>query len=345
MCNFIFASNAFSNKRLCLLALRYIPGLENEILQNRGFVPALPQSCTLGHFLVDKYNFALANLGAKNGVKISQSFLTLLAPIPSQTVPGHVINFNHFNFDTALPERFVIGDGSSRRVLVGVDLRKNSPLTRRIEQMKAHIISRLFRPEEVLLEPLLDILKIDVANFMGVIRNADGSVDSGLGIGPLPWDATLKPEISNNPDLRFSSLDHEALASQHTLEVIPLEKNIECGQGCCLHQSILASILLKAFGFKNRLRFGATTSDPAFGTSGHVWIELEDGRILDPTAWLLEKPQFAGQKLTNGIATPRHWRFVDHDWMFLSGYQVSYGNGWLLNWRRVYARYPVLVLE
>jgi hypothetical protein len=65
-------------------------------------------------------------------------------------------------------------------------------------------------------------------------------------------------------------------------------------QGCrmCIHQALLASLLLEEAGIPHRLRTGfGSFSGPSYQNTGHSLIELADGRILDPTWHFLKKPK------------------------------------------------------
>ncbi|MGK5087491.1 transglutaminase domain-containing protein [Bdellovibrionota bacterium FG-2] len=77
---------------------------------------------------------------------------------------------------------------------------------------------------------------------------------------------------------------HYSLRSHQLQDVVPLEKFLEAGYGTCLHKALLASLLLDQLGIPHRLVNGATRS------VGHTWIELKDGKILDPSLKKLERP-------------------------------------------------------
>jgi hypothetical protein len=80
------------------------------------------------------------------------------------------------------------------------------------------------------------------------------------------------------------AVGHYPLASKVEHPVVPLENFLRVRYGTCLHQALFASLLLKKAGVPHRLVNGATRA------VGHTWIELGDGRILDPALGKLERP-------------------------------------------------------
>ncbi len=76
-----------------------------------------------------------------------------------------------------------------------------------------------------------------------------------------------------------------------TYPVVPLEKYLEEGRGYCIQRSILVVLLLERLGIAARVVNGAVAGGPG-ESSGHTWVELAGGRVLDPS-WSLLAPKGA----------------------------------------------------
>jgi hypothetical protein len=141
-----------------------------------------------------------------------------LTPIPNFN-QGKIINLNDLTFSQKLPERFVIGDGSGNRALVGVDTTPGSPLSRELLRIKRYIDLKL--AGSVYEQQLLEFLRDYVGYQLGPVPN-----DNGSGIAHLPWDKALTAVPKITMDTSVLQRDHIPVASDYKLPVVPLEHYI-----------------------------------------------------------------------------------------------------------------------
>ena len=223
-------------------------------------------------------------------------------------------------FKDPIPERFVIGDGSSDYALIGVDLTPGSPLERAIKRIHNSILIALSQIEDH--ERIIKLVSQNVANHLGPL------------IKPLPWDEAL-PKIEETK-IKFNKLEfnHSAIDAGFSLPVVPLEDYLDEGRAFCLVQALTAWLVLRSFNIPSRMHFGANAARVGTHT-GHSSVELEDGRIVDPGGAMVISPPPAGEGL-------KLLGVKDAPWTFLPGFLTYPGH--LCTWRVRFQRYPILVL-
>lgn len=247
------------------------------------------------------------------------------SPIPAGS-KGSNVDWARAGFRDPIPTRFIIGDGSSSRVLIGVDLTPGSPLDKWVR--KIHHSIELGLGNKLTTETVIQRVSQNIADFLGP------SVSGGFD-----WDRLIRREPQPDKDAFFNlAADHPPLDLGGSLPVVALEHYIEAGEAYCMGQALLAWLVLRSFGIPSRLHLGANA---AFINEdiGHTSVELEDGRIVDPAGFMVIAPQHYHKG-------PRMFGLHDTDWVFTPGYltyRTGETRGWL-TWRVRYTRYLVMVL-
>lgn len=173
------------------------------------------------------------------------------------------------------PERFALSDGTVFSAFVGVDRAPGSRLDLCVAELLGK--GRVSGKPEALLGFLQRGLQADY------LREPARDYR-------FPWDAPPADKAGKAAaEAKAAELREQFLAvkdapvgqypvrSRHGHPVAPLEDFLREGRGTCLHKAVLASLILEKAGLPHRVVNGATRK------TGHVWIELEDGRVLDPS--------------------------------------------------------------
>ncbi|MBX9769079.1 MAG: hypothetical protein K2X47_17520 [Bdellovibrionales bacterium] len=201
---------------------------------------------------------------------------------------AQVQNLNEVWFPNQRWTQFVVGDGSVRRAFNSVDAREGSRLMSWIKSILWNLEQT--RPDFTD-EDLIRFLAFELTDHhLGWTQHAY----LGDGRAELPWDL----KIESNSDLGFdfqTMIDKEVdlhwwTTRQMEFPVVPLERYLEFGKGYCLQRSIIASLILSVRGIRHRIVNGALDNGPG-KTGGHTWLFLGDGRILDPSMNILERPK------------------------------------------------------
>lgn len=174
------------------------------------------------------------------------------------------------------PDVFTISDGTLRSAFIRVDHRPGTPLARIVERLIMEVGERRRRSgrEEA------EILRVLIAEHLAEAPN-----DWRPGIAASSEAPFARAEFVAAKDLPAG---HYPLETRLEHPVIALEEFLERGKGACLPKVLLTSLILHRLGIAHRITTGATEHD------GHSWIELADGRILDPTWKILERPTREG---------------------------------------------------
>lgn len=204
---------------------------------------------------------------------------TVFVPMPTDAVPGEVKDTNSKPFDERLPRRFILGDGGLTRCFIGVDLSAGSALNARLDQVMSRIPQREGRYEA---EDVIEWVRTHVTSIIGRTPGAffnDGRAE-------FDWDRNIETgELEDDfSAVAFNSIDDppRLTVPLETFPVVPFEKYLEAGRGYCIQKALLAALILDRIGVPFRLVNGAVDAGPGQST-GHVWIELADGRVLDAT--------------------------------------------------------------
>lgn len=200
--------------------------------------------------------------------------ITIFTPMPA-TAKGRVLNINAMAFGERFPERFVLTDGTLRSAFVSLDLSPGSRLQSCVDELTSALKAEL------------GARKDPVPSLVTFLDQYMDTVPEGFR---YPWDRRKVPAL---PAEFYAAgrLDpgHYPLKTGLRQPTVPLESFLHEGRGVCQQRVMIASLILQRFGISHRVRAGGSG-----GGAGHIWIELADGRILDPTWHLLEKPTTKG---------------------------------------------------
>lgn len=206
---------------------------------------------------------------------LNGSAITIFTPVPA-TPRGRVLNINAMAYGETFPERFVLTDGTLKSAFVSVDLRPDSRLQRCVDELTAALKAQLGAQATDPVPALVTFLD----QYMNPVP--DGFL--------YPWDRKQLPAFPQQfYDAGRLPPGHYPLETTLTQPTVPLESFLLEHHGVCQQRVMLTSLILQRYGISHRLRAGGSG-----GGSGHIWIELADGRHLDPTWHLLEKPTRQG---------------------------------------------------
>ncbi len=301
-----------------------------------GLIANLPATLPVAVHATHHYRFEDPVEGSWTGEKATSRILKGVIPLPEEGNFGYLIDLNAIKHHQEWPRRFVISDGSLSRSFIGVDQTPGSPLDRRLKAIYKSIESRL--NYRVTKESLLELLVHNVADFMGPVQNSDAS-----GGPQLPWDLAIDQRLRRLelPKVEFFRHSVSFVPIYVQMPVQPLESYIDQGEGYCIQQALLASLILRHYNVHHRFVNGSTAIKPGY-SYGHTWIELADGRILDLSARILEKPIRAQEARRMGIY-PR--QLLNDDWYYLPSYKIFDYGSWHDAWRFEVAHYLALDLD
>jgi hypothetical protein len=200
------------------------------------------------------------------------SKITVFVPYPFSNTQK-ILDLNSFNTEQTFPTQFFISDGSLLKAFISVDQSIGSNLNRCIEELVTHV--KRVGPNK---ENQIRFLKSSIAKYL-----------APLGDDELqPWDPVKVPKIPNEFfEAGFYEPGHFPLKTELRQNIIPLEAFLFTQKGNCLPKSLVTSLVLSKLNIPHMVRTGSSNE------SGHVWIELADGRHLDPTWQLLEYPSYS----------------------------------------------------
>lgn len=192
--------------------------------------------------------------------------ITIYVPMAPSLTPSRMLDTNSKKPSERLPDIFAISDGTVKTPFVGVDRRAGSRLSRCIDEIAALVPRRSPQAAYVYLRDHLqtDFLREPPKAHRFAWDRAPGAADP----------AELTKLFSAAKDL---PVGHYPLRSKQTQSVVALEEYLRTGYGTCLHKALLAALVLEKLKLPHRLVNGAMRS------GGHTWIELADGRVLDPS--------------------------------------------------------------
>ncbi len=196
--------------------------------------------------------------------------ISALLPLPAAD-QGHIEDFNGYGPNQAYPKKFTLSDGTILTPFIYVDLSTGSPL-HKIVTLHAQRVSATAMG----LEGKLNLLKSYVSdNILALVPDDDPIlVSSSKGL----------PTFNEIEYVGNLSTGHFPIPVPKRFQTISFESFIEYGRGFCVHKVLLTSLIMKELDIPHSIRFGST------GLVGHSWIQLPDGRILEPTWNLLVKP-------------------------------------------------------
>lgn len=215
------------------------------------------------------------------------NIISIFLPLP-KTQGGIIRDLQVMDFHSAYPRDFTISDGTLRTAFISVNLRDGSVLRSQIDRLAAEVLTQARGGDP------LPVLSHFISRYLGEVPRGTR----------LPWD----PAPVVGVPAEFFAVKHLG-AGHGPLTVhgrqhptVTLESFLAEGKGTCLPKVLLTSLIMKKLELPHRVRAGGTEQ------SGHMWIELPDGRHLDPSWGLLQMPTTAG-------ASPGWFRF-DQSFLF-----------------------------
>jgi hypothetical protein len=266
---------------------------------------ALPPTVGLGVNTIHRYD--------EPRVAPSHIAITVFTPVLAPGQQGTILDTNAKPFDRRMPDVFVLGDAGHSRAFVGVDRRPGTALDRHLERLLERVPRRdgAIHPEDA-----IEFVRREVSSI--IAWTAGSSFNDGRK--EFPWDRPIQV-----PDAvwgAFSAAGAQSpgdgpLETGASHPVVPLERYLELGQGYCIQKALLAALLLEHAGVPVRLVNGAVARSPGV-TIGHTWLELADGRILDP-AWRTVSPRGPAHELhADWFAFGGSHRFANRHFPYLA---------------------------
>lgn len=239
--------------------------------------PQLPATAGLGVNTIHRY--------FEPRVVPSTIAITAFTPVARPEAPGYQADTNAKAFEARLPERFILGDAGHTRAFLGIDKRPGTPLDLALAEIEARIPRR---DGAIHAEDALDFVR---QHTNGIIAWTNGSAYND-GRKEFPWDKAI--QVGQDVWGTFgAAADQQVgdlpLDTGAPFPVVPLERYLELGQGYCIQKALLAALILDRLEIPFRLVNGAVARGPGL-TTGHTWLELPDGRVLDP-AWRTLAPK------------------------------------------------------
>jgi len=288
--------------RFCIVLLLFFVLLGTGALAAGAPPPATPAVAPLKCLSRVRAQNAIGNpnlptampAGIQNINRTPTDIITIFTPILSiQNPAASLINSNAQSFGTPLPPHFVVGDGDLDRVFIGVDKTPGSAL----DICAQEIISLMPPHSDQDLEPVFVFLQNHLIDYLAAAPEAGLDWDKSLPSGrSIPGNEAI---FESAADLPVGSVPLPAKGMQ---PVVPLENYLLAGESYCIQKAIFAGIILEQLKIPYRLVQGASVT-----AGGHSWIQLDDGRILDPT-WgtLSPSPSESAGASSQIVAVPQN---------------------------------------
>jgi hypothetical protein len=267
--------------------------------------PALPSDVGLGASTIHRY--------LDPRVVASQITVTAFVPIPSAGATGVMLDLNKKALHETIPDRAVIGDAGRTRAFLGIDKRPGTALHQAIGEIVDQIPKNAgggLDPEQV-----IQFVRVQINQLLawppGSSANDGAAVlpwDLGIQTGAQVWDAFAAAGAL--------AVGHDPVPAGEDHPVVPLEKYLALGKRYCIHKAILAALILERCAIPHRVVNGAVSTGPGT-TTGHTWIELADGRILDPAWKLVAAPKSDGAPIPGFFQLGGWWRFENQSFPYL----------------------------
>jgi hypothetical protein len=207
--------------------------------------------------------------------------VTVYTPIPTTDVPGIMRNTNDKPFAEPLPRRFVIDDGGLTRAFTGIDLSRGSALDQKLDA----IVARMPKQADgsIAKEDAIEFVKRETNKLIKWTRGSSAND----GRDEFDWDKAIVVDRAHVQNVfngaAYQTVGEPPIGTGQTMTIAPLEAYLDAGEGYCIQKALLAACLLDKVGVPFRIVNGAVAGSPGRST-GHTWLELDDGRVLDP-AW------------------------------------------------------------
>ncbi len=261
----------------------------------------LPPNLKMGAMTIHRYDEPM--------VKPSRIAVTVWSPLPDAKYQGHIVNLNKELITKESLRPYIIGDGSLRRTFLGVDARPGTDLDRILLSIENDYSASDYPKTK---EGFLRFVTYEVRAYLNLTPQAVNDTDPYFS-----WDKALTPPAEAEKvfaAVAFESIFHSPLAlGEARWPIIPLEKYFQANQGYCLQSAVAASLLLARHNIPHRLVNGAN-SIKAARNAGHVWIELEDQRVIDPTWRLMANKIFKNPLHPSWFWFDRSYRFENQSY-------------------------------
>ncbi|MFO0722625.1 MAG: hypothetical protein U1E65_02500 [Myxococcota bacterium] len=235
--------------------------------------------------------------------------VSVYLPLATTEFGGALLDMNAKAFEVRTPDRCIVGDGSTRRAFVGIDKRPGTPLDRWLDALAARAPRNADGSCD--LTAVLEHLRTDLGKLMK-------GTETSAGLGELPWDKQISLSADPSPTFKAAGAADigQPIESGLNYPVVPLERYLEEGVGYCLQKSLVAGFILEKLGFPYRIVQGANEIGPGW-SSGHTWVEVPDGRVLDPTWAILQKPTQFSEILPERFMIGETYRFKNPIYPYL----------------------------
>jgi hypothetical protein len=236
-------------------------------------------------------------------------------PIAGRQTAGKVNNIMELAIGDALPQRFIIGDGSMNRAFIGVDQSPGTTLDRILSAITARLKSQFFSSpmtQEQGVKFVIENIRLNLAAL----------VDSRWLVGP--------DRIGTNiwdPPPSVAKLGDDVKKQRHNVKfpVVPFERFLT--EGCnayCIHRALLTKLIFDRMGIPSKYVAGASVqieTNGKFSTFGHSWLEIKDrgGEIVvvDPEHQVVAKKGPANPIDADWFGFNNGYRYADHRWPIL----------------------------
>lgn len=247
-----------------------------------------------------------------DGIQPSSMLFTVAAPFFTPQMSGRVEDLAARAPGTGLPQKFIISDGGlatdgSALPFVSVDLTQGSTLSRWIEYLVTRMAQRGVNLANR--EAVLGFLRVKIWDLL-----RDTAPLSCLATLPRPRIAPTPATLQLFSQVGSRGVSPTVHATGQSWPVMPLEQFVVQYRPLCIHEELVAGLILQRLGHPFQMVAGFAAESPhARKTTGHTWLRVGPGVELDvewnrlgPPEWHPEVPGW--QRVANGWgAHDSHW--------------------------------------
>ncbi len=266
---------------------------------------SLPSQMGLGVATIHRYT--------DTRVTPSTIAITVFTPVSTPEFPSTVLDLTARKHHEILPDRCIIGDAGLTRAFLGIDKREGTPLDQKLDA----IVAEIPKKPDGTIDPEAAIQFVRVRTNQLIAWTAGSSFNDGRA--EFAWDKAIKVDPSawdTFESVAFQAVGELPVLTGQTFPVVPLEKYLDAGQGYCIQKALLASLILERAGVHHRIANGAVSKSAGVST-GHTWIELADGRILDPAWKQIGTPDTTNAPVPGFFKFGGSWRFENQSFPYL----------------------------
>lgn len=214
-------------------------------------------------------------------------------------------------FNEPWPQRFVLSDGdpTGQGDFIYVDRRPGSPLDYEVNRIQGWLKRNGYDAKEDLEKYLTGVMKLTRSLWNPDDPDSLKALSTSEWTPPAPFSLSTEEAKRTWSDIGDKDPSAEVFELNLKKEVVPFENHL-CGAAStmCIHNALLASLILQNAGVPHRLKtgFGTTGFRPSVNNTGHSLIELADGRFFDPT-WKFNKQPKRHRRHEGWYKTPSFW--------------------------------------